>query len=228
VLTQLMRCVTTMDKRLITKYISASLLGDGCLRTWNRCQNYAYSFKQVDRHESYVKFLESVIHEITGCSIRHYGPSEKDGINRQGYFCLESKVHPFFTTLYSRWYVDGRKTISLHDLKQFDFEMLAMWYMEDGYILNSQNKYHNGNVFLCTDCFSEAEVKILQTIIYKSVDIAMDVIQRGYRKDGSRIYRLKAKNNQAIKFIKGVEPFIFDSYKYKLRTIDSFKDDDIV
>lgn len=218
-----------MDKKLITKYISASLLGDGGLRKFKSGVNAAYGFKQVSKHKEYVDWLSSVVGEITGVTVREYGPSEKEGVNRQGYFHLESRCHPFLTTLYDRWYIDGRKTISLHDMKQFDWEMAAIWYMDDGYILGSPDKYHNGNVFLCTDCFSESEVVMLQKIVYTSLGVAMDVIKRGKRKDGSQIYRLKAKNKQAELFLRGVEPHLFNSFKYKLRTKNSdLSDGDIV
>lgn len=209
-----------MDKKLLTKYISAFMLGDGSLRIFNNGgKNAAYSFSQVDKHKEYVEFQESILSHITGVTVRHYDPSCKDGINRQGYYRLESKCHPFLTSIYERWYSNGRKTISLHDLKQFDWETAAIWYMDDGYILNSPFPSHNGNVFLCTDCFSEAEVTMLQKIIFKSLGVSFDIIKRGHRKDGTRIYRLRAKHGtQATKFLEGVAPFIFESFKYKLRT----------
>jgi len=209
-----------MDKKLLTKYISAFMLGDGCLRIFkNGGKNAAYSFSQVDKHKEYTDFQDKIISQVTGVTVRHYDPSCKDGINRQGYYKLESRCHPFLTTIYSRWYNNGRKTISLHDLKQFDWETAAIWYMDDGYILNSSLPSHNGNVFLCTDGFSEAEVTMLQKIIFKSLGVSFDVIKRGYKKDGTRIYRLRAKHGeQATTFLNGVSPFIFESFKYKLRT----------
>lgn len=209
-----------MNKKELTKLVSAFMLGDGCLRIWNNRPNLpaAYYLSQVDKHEEYVKWQQSVIEEITGTTLRHYPASEAEGINRQGYFRLESKSHPMLQTLRDRWYHDGRKTISLHDLKLMDWQMMAIWYMDDGYILNSENKYHKDNVYLCTDNFTEAEVTLLQKIIYSSLGVAMNIRQRGRKKDGTRIYRLMANKDQALKFLDGVRPYIFESFSYKVRT----------
>lgn len=209
-----------MNQKELTKLVSAFMLGDGCLRVWNNRPNLnaAYYFSQVDKHEEYVKWQKSVIENITSTTLRHYPAEERNGINRQGHFKLESKPHPFLQTLRERWYHDGRKTVSSHDLKLMDWQMIALWYMDDGYILNSENKYHDGDVYLCTDCFSEAEVILLQKAVYSSVGVAMNVRQRGRKKDGTRIYRLMANKAQAIKFLDGVRPYIFESFKYKIRT----------
>jgi hypothetical protein len=207
------------------------VLGDGGLRIWKNRPNLpaGYSLSQIDKHEEYVKWQQSILENITGTTLHHYPPSVKDGVNRQGYFKLATKGHPFFQTLRDRWYHTGRKTISLHDLSLMDWQMMAIWYMDDGYILKSDNKYHDGHVYLCTDNFTEAEVVMLQKIIYSSLGVAMDIRQRGRKKDGTRIYRLTAKNAQARKFLDGVTPFIFESFKYKVRTGNPFiEGDDIV
>lgn len=211
-----------MDKKLVMKYLSAFMLGDGCLRMFKGGINAAYSFGQIDKHEEYTLFQKSIIEQVTGSTLRHYASKQSnDGVNHQAYFKLESRCHPTFTTLRERWYSDGRKTISLHDLKQFDWEMMAIWYMDDGYILNSSYKGHDGNVFLCTDNFNEVEVTMLQKIIFTSLGISMDIIKRGHKKDGTRIFRLRVKHGrQAEAFCAGVKPFMFDSFKYKLRMKD--------
>lgn len=215
-----------MNKKELTKLISAFMLGDGCLRIWNNRPNLpaAYYLSQVDKHEKYVKWQQSVIEEITSTTLRHYPPAVTDGVNRQGYYRLESKSHPMLQTIRERWYHDGRKTISLHDLKLMDWQMMAIWYMDDGYILNSENKYHNNCVYLCTDCFTEAEVVFLQKIIYSTLGVAMNIRQRGRKKDGTRIFRLMANKEQALKFLDGVRPHIFKSFEYKVRTENPSKE----
>lgn len=219
------------NKKELTKIISAFMLGDGCLRVWNNRPklNAAYSFSQTEDHKDYVDYQVSILEELTSVKSYYYPPSVKDGITRKGFYKIESKSHPFFQTLRERWYHDGKKTISLHDLKQLDFEMLAIWYMDDGYILRSENKYHKGNVFLCTDAYTHTEVVMLQKIIYTNVGVAMDVRRRGQKKDGSQIYRLVARNEQSKLFLDGVAPYMFPSFSYKLHTENPDKSgDDIV
>lgn len=208
-----------MNKKETIKLISAFLLGDGCIRIWkNRPNLAAYSLSQIDDHKEYVEWQKEIIENVTSVTLRHYDASLKEGINRKGFYKLESKSHSLFKVLRRRWYCNGRKTISLHDLQDFDFQSLAIWFMDDGYIIKSQNKYHNGNLFLCTDNYTECEIIMLQKIIYNNLGIAMDVRQRGKRKDGGFIYRLVARNEQANKFIEGITPFMFPSFLYKLRT----------
>lgn len=210
-----------MNRKELTKLVSAFMLGDGCLRVWANRENLpaGYSFSQVDKHEDYVKWQQSVIEELTSTTLHHYPPEVRDGVSRQGHYKLASKSHPFFQTLRDRWYHDGRKTVSLHDIKLMDWQMAAIWYMDDGYILNSSNKGHDGHIYLCTDCFSEAEVVLLQKCVYSNLGVAMDIRQRGKKKDGTRIYRLTAKGKQAQKFMDGVSPYMFESFKYKIRTV---------
>lgn len=206
-----------MDKKELTKIVSAFILGDGCLRIWNNRPNLtAYTFTQTSDHEDYVLWQQKIIEEVTGVNLRKIPASVKNGVNRKEYFQLESKTHPFFKMLRDRWYHDGRKTVSLHDMKQLDFQMLAIWYMDDGYLLKRDN-----SVFLCTDHFNESEVIMLQKIIYSNLGIAMNVRKRGFKKDGTRIYRLVATKENAEKFREGVRPFIFPSFEYKVRTENS-------
>lgn len=220
-----------MNNKEVTKLVSSFMLGDGFLRVWKDRPNLSagYGLSQVDKHEEYVLWQQKILENITSTTLHHYPSSEKKGVNRQGVFKLATKGHPFFQTLRDRWYHDGRKTISLHDLKLMDWQMLAIWYMDDGYLLNSEYKSHDGHVYLCTDNYTESEVVLLQKIIYSSLGIAMDIRQRGKKKDGTRIYRLVARNAQAAKFMDGVRPYIFKSFSYKLRTGNSEKSDgDIV
>ena len=208
---------TKLDNKILTKYVSAFVLGDGSLRTWKNVKNAAYAFAQVAKHKNYVMWQADIISNITSVNMRYYGQqTTKDGVNHQDKYVIETRSHPFFTTLRSRWYIDGKKTVSPHDLKQFDWECAAIWYMDDGYILKSDDKHHKGNVFLCTDCFSFAEVSMLQKLLYEKLNIPFDTIKRGFRKDGSQIYRLRTRKENAQKFLGGIEKFIFSSFEYKL------------
>jgi hypothetical protein len=214
-----------MDKKELNKIISAFMLGDGCLRIWNNRPklNPAYSLSQTSDHEDYVMWQYEVLSNITSVSLKKYDASIKNGISRKSFFKLETKSHPFFKVLRERWYNNGRKTISVHDLKQFDFQMFAIWYMDDGYLLK-----HNNTIFLCTDCFNYSELLILQKVIYEKLGIAMNIRKRGFKKDGSRIYRLVANKKNTLRIIEGIRPFIFPSFEYKIRTENPNLGDEIV
>jgi hypothetical protein len=209
-----------MDRKYIAKIVSASMLGDGTLRMFENGQNPAYALAQVDRHEDYISFVSGVVGNLTKVTVHHeVKKTDANGVNHQGCLRLRSACHPFLKDLWERWYSGGRKTVSLHDMKQFDWEMAAIWYMDDGYLLDCKDNAQRGNVCLCTDCFNEVEVVMLQKIIYNHLGVAFNIRRRGYRKDGSRVFRLVATNDNEMRFLDGVRPFILDSFQYKVRTV---------
>lgn len=205
------------SKKELTRLVTAFLLGDGCLRTWKNVKNAAYSFSQIAIHEDYIAFQESILHELTRVK-RHAAEckTDKNNVNHQACVKLETLSHPFYTTLRERIYFDGRKTVSTHDLLLFDWQTAAIWYMDDGYRLKSEDTTQRGNVFLCTDNYNHAEIILLQKVLYEKLSIPFNVRKRGYKKDGTQIYRLVATKDNANKFIDGIQPYIFPSFEYKL------------
>lgn len=212
-----------VNKQELTKLVSAMVLGDGCLRRWKNVKNNAYSLSQIATHEDYVAWQKEILENICRTTVRYYENGiDKNGVNHQPSLKLETLSHPFFTTLRGRWYHDNRKTISLHDLKQFDAQFASIWYMDDGYILKTNDKYNNGNIFLCTDNFNEVEVIMLQKVVYEKLGIPFNVRKRGWKKDGSRVYSLVAKSDNAKRFLDIIQPFIFPSFEYKLTSNENY------
>lgn len=220
-LIQLLNCVTTMEQTMnnkeLTRLISAMVIGDGYLRRWNGVKNAGYSFAQIATHEDYVDYQLNILENITSVNKRFKDAYvDKSGVNHQSKYTLETKSHPFYQTLWERMYFDGRKTISTHDLELFDWESAAIWFMDDGYRLKSEDKAQRGNVFLCTDNYNHAEVILLQKVLYNKLQIPFNIRKRGLKKDGTQIYRLVATKDNADNFIDGVSKFILPSFEYKL------------
>lgn len=206
-----------MNKKELTKIISSFVIGDGCLRVWRNVKNAGYSFAQISEHMDYIIFQKEVLEKITKTTLREYEEStDNSGIHRKKFCKLETVSHPFFTTLRERMYFNGRKTVSIHDLKLFDAQSAAIWYMDDGYILRSEDKSQRGNVFLCTDHYNQVEVIELQRVIYEKLNIPFNIRKRGSRKDGGQIYRLVATRDNAKKFIEVISSYVFPSFYYKL------------
>lgn len=204
-----------MNNKELTRLVAAMVLGDGYLRMFRNGKNAAYGFSQILDHEDYINWQAETLESITGVTVRKYDTSERDGVRRKAHAKLESKCHPFLTTLYERHYHNGRKTVSVHDLKLLDWQSLAIWYMDDGYILKTADtsaslRSQRGNVFLCTDCYTHAEVILLQRAIYEKFDLPFNVRKRG------SYYRLVATKDNAARFLEEVSPFIFPSFEYKL------------
>lgn len=206
-----------MNKQELTRLTHAFLLGDGCLRGWGDVKNKAYSFSQIAVHKDYVDFQQGILEELTKVR-RSLSPAkiDKDGTRHQDSIKLETLSHPFYTALYQRIYFDGRKSVSTHDLLLFDWQTAAIWFMDDGYRLKSEDQAQRGNVFLCTDNYTHAEVILLQKVIYEKLNIPFNIRKRGYKKDGTQIYRLVATKDNAERFVNGIATYVFPSFEYKL------------
>lgn len=219
-----------MDKEHL-KLITAMVLGDGSLRTWKGTVKAAYSFGQISDHKDYIDWQIQFLEQFTSVSVYTYpAKTDKNGVNHKAHYKIETKTHPIYTLLRSRIYCGGKKSISLHDLELFDWQCAAIWYMDDGYRLKANDTYNDGCVFLCTDNYSHAEVIMLQKILYTKLGVAFNVTPRGNRKDGTKVYRLKARKEQAQRFIDGVQPFLFPSFVYKLYSKRelSFQEDNVI
>lgn len=201
-----------MNKQELTRLISAMVIGDGSLRKWKGVKNAGYSLSQIAIHKDYIDWQVSILSEITKPIMKLYDAIE----GHQAYYKLWTNSHPFFTTLYDRTYFDGRKSVSTHDLESFDWQSAAVWFMDDGYRLKSEDINQRGNVFFCTDNYTHAETILLQKTIYTKLGIPFNIRKRGYKKDGTFIYRLVATKDNAERFIEGIQPFIFPSFEYKL------------
>lgn len=200
----------------LTKTISSFLFGDGYLRLRSGMKNATYSCKQVSEHEDYLTWQKSVLEQITKvATYRTPAFTDKNGVNHKEIFMIETKSHPFFTKLHERWYMHGRKTFSVHDANNLDWRGLANWYMDDGYILNSQDRAQRNTIWLCTDSFTHAEVILLQKILFDNFNLPFNLRKR------DKFYRLVLREKFIQQFVDGVKPYVFDSFKYKFRTIDT-------
>lgn len=201
-----------LNKKELTKLISAMVIGDGSLRKWKGVKNAGYTLSQIATHKDYVDWQANVIDHITKPTITYYNAID----GHQASYKLWTNSHPFFTALYDRIYFDGRKSVSTHDLELFDWQVAAIWFMDDGYRLKAEMTAQRGNVFYCTDNFTHAEVILLQKVLYNKLNISFNIRKRGYKKDGTQIYRLAATKDNAERFIEGIFPFILPSFEYKL------------
>lgn len=209
------------NKLELTKLLSSFVIGDGSIT-----KDGNLIVGQTVEHSDYVLWQKEIIEQLVPCSIyKRKSGIDKRGVSYKEFWQVRSKKHPFLSTLYERWYHYGRKTISIHDVKNFGWQELAVWFMDDGSApMYMVEKRRRGNLMLCTHSFSEAENKVLQRILYENFNLPFDVRSSG------KYHFLFLRKKFSNQFFDGVSPFIFDSFKYKLRTIDPdfVSGDDIV
>lgn len=201
-----------------TKIVAASLLGDGNIhREGNK--NARFHITQIPVHKDHVEYIGSFLEGIT--RLRRYEVEPKNDIvimghktKSNGSFRITTMSHPFYTSLYNRWYGTGRKSIDPHYLTLLDYEMLAIWYMQDGSLGVRNQTIYKYPKFM-TDNFSLAEVELLRRAVIERMDIIMNV-EKNRKPTGEYYYRLRLAQKSIKKFIDGITPYIQPSFQYKL------------
>lgn len=221
------------NEKEITKYVASSLLGDGSIsidkRDYGNGGNAVFEICQIEEHLDYLEWLAEKISPITSVKVE-LKPSNKEekhvtfpnGITSlvKKQYRLRTSRHPFFNKFRDRLYATGRKTIDSHYFTLFDWESLAMWYMEDGYISSYITKNRHGYKYkypklgLCTQGFTQAENFVLKKFLKEKFNLEFNLLQNKYP-SGIK-YRLVAKTDNIQMFLDGVEKYIVNSFKYKL------------
>jgi len=206
------------DNKQATKIVAASLLGDGNIHRENGTKNGRFNLTQVPTHRDHVEYVAQFLEPIT--RIRRYEqlPTDKVIVGKQsrsnGRYSIISMNHPFYTHIYNRVYGTGRKTVDPHYLTLLDYEMLAIWYQQDG-SLGVKNHTTYRVPLLMTDNFSMPEVMLLSKAIYEKLDI-ITTLQKNRKQNGEYYYRLRFGAKTTEKFIEGITPFVQPSFQYKL------------
>lgn len=232
------------DKEL-TKYVAAFLLGDSSItidkRDWYKKGNATFECCQTEDHLDYLEWMKSILEDITSFTLSPK-PGQKEystfpnGITSKvkPQYKLRSSRHPFFNNFRERMYATGIKSIDPHYIKLLDWETMAIWYMDDGFINNylSKGEYPQDKLGLCTNGFTYADNWFLKKAIKETLGIEFNIqIQRQNRNVN---YRLILRARDIPKFIDNVEPYIQPSFRYKLlqshtgTSIYNSMDEDIV
>ena len=218
------------DKKELTKLIYAMTLGDGSLGLRNvptvevrqherpqydRPSNSWYSTAQLIEHKDYLDWQISILSEITSAKLYKYSARKSlNGYIDSAKYNLETKRHPFFTTMRNRIYVNGKKQLSPHDLKLLDYQMLAILYMDDGWIEKTDKSTLRGCA-IATHSFTSVENKYLRDLIAEKLGIHFDVKPHKQRNDSIKYY-LRANRVNAERMIEKIYSYVMPSFLYKL------------
>ena len=123
--------------------------------------------------------------------------------NREAYRFATQKL-PIFTPFYNQFYSGGKKKIP-NNLKLNPLS-LAVWFMDDGSRTYS-------SIYLNTQQFSLNEQMQLINLLREQFGIESTI-----NKD-KIYYRIRIRSKSAQKFIKLVEPFVLEEFKYKFPSV---------
>lgn len=216
------------DNKELTKYVASFLLGDASICKDSRYNsNCTFEICQIEDHLDYLEWIKNIIGDITTTTLLEKPMKSKEIIFPNGItsmvkqqYRVRSKSHPFFNKFREKLYATGRKTIDFHYFTLFDWETLAIWYMDDGYISDYvvQNKqgyrYKYPKLGLSTQGFTQAENFVLKKFIKEKFDLEFNLLRNKYP-SGIK-YRLVAKTSDIPKFLDGITPYILPSFEYKL------------
>jgi hypothetical protein len=187
-----------MDKKQITKILAFMSLSDGYLNMHKGCVNASFHLGMKNESREFAKLaIKCLEHLEIGY---RYAEGDK-------YFRLNSKAHPFLTTLWERIYQDGRKVPSPHDFKLLDWEAMAILYMADGNIQKAGKKWYP-MLNLCR--WSYAELCWIKTKVKEHLNLDVNVYKCG------KYYRLGVPVKDCEMFFDNISGYMLPGFDYKL------------
>lgn len=214
-----------MDNKQLTKLLSYFIMGDGGVYTRNGKTDSAYFVMNMKaENKDYIDWVDSVLKTFVGTRQTDRKDYNTDGCNRQPQIRLESKTHPKLATLRHRIYTEKYKGIDPHALKMLDWEALAILYMCDGSLCEDKPNPKKGlvnsswNLTLNMKRLSYGDQLLLKKAIKDKLDLEFNINRQ------NSYYYLRLRSKDVVKFCKGVEPYMKESFKYKIRVIDPLKE----
>lgn len=188
-----------------TEYIYGALLGDDCLKRYHSTGNAYLSVSHSKSQAEYVKLKYEIMGGFVKSGIKVYHDRRP---NRQDSVVFRTICHPVFTKLYEEIYPLRRKTICREWLEQLTPFSLAIWYMDDGSLTQS-----NGQMRISTEAFSYQEQNQLQSVLAEKWKIHPRI--KPSQAAGKWILYFNAAERD--KFFALVFPHMIDCMQYKLR-----------
>lgn len=213
-----------VDKKELTKLISFLAMGDGSIHHNGGSKNCVFSMSMTEDHLDFVQYVQEVLGNITSSRIMHY----KRDLPRKNMYKVQSLSHPYFNSIRDRLYVGSYKSVDVHALKLLDWEALAILYMCDGSLGRTNSRGVDSFTTTLNLCrLSYGDMLLLKKALKERLDLEWNIV-----KTGGKYLTLRLRMKDFDKFMHGIAPHIFESFKYKLhlRTVNSCttQDGDIV
>jgi hypothetical protein len=205
-----------MDEKTLTKYIVAFTYGDGCLIKHGKYSRFEAN--NLAKNRDYNEWRANILGSVTKVTMKDVDPQRG---NRQLMINTRTNTHPKFDKIRSRMYLNGVKVIDPHYLKLFDWETLAILYMDDGSLRDVTEEYkgkvyHNFYPNIATNSFSYGDNLLLKKAIKENLDIEFNINNHSKNKHGEMTYILVLTANSRDKFFDGIRKYIKHSFEYKI------------
>jgi hypothetical protein len=216
-----MKGVTTVDNKKLIKYIAHFAMGDGCLYQ-PKTTRYPYiRITHTEEHEEYIRWKHQILSEITSCSLKLI-EQHKNAYGKKPLWEVRSKTHPIYQRVRNRLYIGNCRVIDPHYLKLMDWEALSILYQDDGGISWSNKRSTRTPIAaLNMNRYSYGDLMLVKKTLRDKLGLEWNI-----QKAGHGIYKLALRTKDYETLVENLEPYIFESFKYKIRTVSSLNGDD--
>ena len=197
-----------MDKKQLMKLTSFFTMADGGVYRKTENGGCYFVMNMLSVHSDYIEWVAEVMREITSVNIT---PVKIPCKNPQT--ALSTKMHPHFSILRERIYVDGYKGLCPHAMKMLDWEALAILYMADG-SLYIDKRCPSPDVRLNMKRLSYGDQLFLKKRLKEEFDLEWNICKG--KTNGKTFWSLRLRTKDVEKFVEGVKPYIKPSFMYKL------------
>jgi len=182
--------------------ILGSLLGDGSLKIHYSYKNARFSFRHSIKQKNYFYWKANQLKEIS--SDKNIWRQTKNGRDGWGTikFRYQSAALPALTEFYRLTHPHGRFQIRRKWLNLLTPLSLAIWWQDDGSIIANGRKG-----VLCTDGFSEKEVKLLRKYLKKVWRIQTAAASKS-KKEPNRLRLWFRSSEQLQSFLRIILPHL--------------------
>jgi hypothetical protein len=206
----------TLEK--LKPFIYGKMLGDAMIeKTAKPTYNSKLKIKQKVEHKEYVKQCWLKMHNHA-CQMYLSGSRRTHkNITKTHYaWVFKSKAHPVWNDLRVQWYDENGNKKFPDDLeKHFNEELLAYWFMDDGYNGPKPSHYQK---FIATQSFSSEQVDYLVYLLNKKFSLNAKKVKERADKNGTIRYiiRFSGKDNM-IYFHDLIKEYVPECMYYKIR-----------
>lgn len=199
---------TPEEQADIEQFIRGSLLGDGCIaKLGKNSKNNRISFGHSEKQLCYLNWKQNYLDkfDMSGKITKVTAVSKRYKTGQCISYHFKSRSNPIFTKYRSLYYPNNIKKLDRQDIVNINELGLAIWFMDDGYILRSNNK--NSCLIICTTSFTREDTEFLIELLRNKWNVKCSYYSS---EKGIRI-----SVSDSPKFLKLIEPYKIDCLDYK-------------
>jgi LAGLIDADG DNA endonuclease family len=193
-------------------FIIGTLFGDGHLS--KPAKNARIQLTHGESQKFYIEHKAEILKDICPNGVVRKEIFDKRNGKYYPSYVLCTFTNEKLTELHKLFYPQNKKKISRETLKLLTPKSIAYWYMDDGGL--GKFRHENGRVdvdLYLNTYMSDEEHRLIIEYFKNTYNIKFKVNKN------HNMYRLRIGKKQAKQFIKIVEPYILEGFKYKINLL---------